>query len=214
MAKPIAFGDFQFKTIKSAKEEIRKRINSYSFNEELSPDDAAFFSELFKLHDEYQDKKGCGIQTIFVRKDFHNKRCLYIHRFDHSEEDISWVNCLQPASTKQIVSMAFRRAVKSTIMNYKSARLEIGAVCPKLNTPLNFHNSHAVYTEKSFDKLLELFLLNNQLVYEDIRLINPEPIDEDQRGIIADQQLLNNWQSYHSSNAKLDLWSAKANLMR
>jgi len=214
MAKPIAFGDFQFKTKKSAREEIQNRINSYDFNEELSPEDIVFFSELFKLHDEHQIKVGCGIKTIFVKKDFHNNRCLFIQRVDNTEIDISWVHCLQPASIKQVVSMAFRRAVKQSIMDYKSARLETGVSCPKLKVPLNFKNSHVVYTETSFDKLLESFLLNNQLVHESVQLINPEPIDEDQRGIIAETKLFNDWQKYHSTNAKLDLWSAKANLMR
>lgn len=214
MAKPIAFGDFQFKTKKSAREEIQNKINSYDFNEELSPEDIVFFSELFKLHDEYQIKVGCGIKTIFVKKDFHNNRCLFIRRIDNTEIDISWVHCLQPASIKRVVSMAFRRAVKQSIMDYKSARLETGASCPKLKVPLNFKNSHVVYAETSFDILLESFLLNNQLVHESVQLINPEPIDEDQRGIIADTKLLNDWQKYHSTHAKLDLWSEKANLMR
>ncbi|MDG9670591.1 DCL family protein [Hahella sp. CR1] len=214
MAKPIAFGAYQFKTKKSATEEARKRINHYKFGERLRPDDEHFFVSLFTLHPEYSSKKGAGIDYIIVKKDFHNKRCLYIHRIDGTEIDCSWVNCIQPASQKAVVSMAFRRAVKEIIAAYRRTKLNEIDVCPILGIKLTYDNSHVSYLPPSFDKLLTNFLDLYKINIESISLTNPNPSDTDQRGQITDKDILKNWQSYHHKHAKLQLLSAEANLRR
>ncbi|WP_355662503.1 DCL family protein [Halomonas salifodinae] len=205
---------YQFKTQKAAKEEVRERISRYEAGDQLSLEDQAFFSELFKLHDEYAEKVGCGISCIKVEKDFHNKKCLYIHRLDGSRIDISWVHCIQPASQKAVVSVAFRRAVKERIIHFKSQRISEQAKCPILHVPLDFDNSHVVYVERAFDDLLSSFLKDVGLDIAAIELENPKPDDSDQRGIIKDQELRIAWVEYHQKNAQLELWSAEANLRK
>lgn len=125
MAKPIAFGTYQFRTKKSATEEARRRINKYEAGCRLNIEDEGFFAALFTLHSEYSEKRGTGIDHIKVERDFHGNLCLYIHRVDGSSIDCSWVHCIQPASQKTIVSMAFRRTVKDIVMAFKEAQLKI-----------------------------------------------------------------------------------------
>lgn len=214
MAKPIAFGTYQFKTKKNATEEARNRINQYEAGERLRLEDEQFFVSLFTLHSEYSEKKGAGIDYIAVERDFHSNRCLYIHRVDGTSIDCSWVHCIQPASQKTVVSMAFRRAVKEIIMAYKSASLDKVDVCPILGTKLTYENSHVSYLSPSFDDLLIGFLQQRHIDIESVALTNPKPVDTDQRGQVTDQELLNDWCSFHQRNANLQLLSAEANLRR
>lgn len=214
MAKPIVIGDIQFRTKTAAKDEIRRRIGQYEAGDILSITDQVFFEELFKLHDEYSEKVGAGIKHIQVERDFHRNRCLYIHRTDGTEIDISWVHCVQPASTKTVVSTAFRRAVKERVMAFKSNQLSGGYRCPILNIPLEYANSHVAYTGYSFESLLDDFLNQTDVTFESIELINPKPDDSDQRGILKDLDLKAQWDRFHESNARLTLMSAEANLRR
>lgn len=212
MAKQIVFGTYQFKTKKSATEEARNRINQYEAGERLQFEDEQFFISLFTLHSEYLEKKGPGIDYIAVARDFHNNRCLYIHRVDGTSIDCSWVHCIQPASQKNVVSMAFRRAVKDIIMAYKSNLLGQVDICPVLGTKLTYKNSHVSYLSPSFDDLLMEFLQQHHIDIESVSLTNPKPVDTDQRGQVSDQELLNDWRSFHQINANLQLLSAEANL--
>lgn len=214
MAKPIAFGPYQFKTKGRAIEEARRRINLYEAGERLKFDDELFFNFLFTLHPQYSEKKGIGIDHIRVERDFHNHRCLYIHRIDNTKIDCSWVQCIRPASLKTIVAMAFRRAVKETVIAFKKDKLSVEHVCPVLGIRLTYENSHVSYLSPSFEKLLTDFLYDCNIDVGDVSLTNPHPDDADQRGIIANQNLLKNWRDYHQHNAILELTSAEANLRK
>ncbi len=214
MAKPIVFGRYQFRTKKSATEDARRRINKYEAGDKLSIDDELFFTSLFTLHFEYEEKRGVGIDHVKVERDFHKNRCLYIHRIDGSYIDCSWVHCIHPASQKTVVSMAFRRAVKERVTEFKNAQLKLIKVCPELGILLSYSNSHVSYLEPSFEQLLNSFLSQKQIAYESINLTNPPPNDSDQRGILSNIELSKNWNEYHQKNAGLQLLSAEANLRR
>lgn len=213
MAKPVIFGDFYFRTKKSATDEIRKIINGYEVNSTISKDHQLFFEELFKLHDEYKIKIGVGIKNIQVEKDFGNK-CLFIHRLDGSKIDISWVHCIRPANLKTTVSVAFRRAVKHNVITFKTKSLQEPQRCPILNIPLDFKNCHVSYLGYSFEKLLSEFLTISNNKFDSIELENPEPQDTDQRGKIKDIKLRTSWVEFHREKAILKLLSADANLRK
>lgn len=214
MEKPISFGNFQFRTKKSATEEARRRINKYEFGDRLNIDDELFFTSLISLHSEYINKKGVGIDHIKVERDFHNNRCLYIHRVDGSKTDCSWTHCIQPASKKSIVLMAFRRAVKEIVYSFKREKLTVVRICPEFGTNLSMSNCHASYAYPSFERLVDNFLHCNNITYDSIRLTNPVPEDDDQRGIISCPEITHKWIEYHHKNASIILLSKEANLRR
>ncbi|PAA31755.1 hypothetical protein CJU73_01615 [Pseudomonas fragi] len=214
MAKPIIFGIYQFRTKKSAIEEARRRINQYEAGSRISPDDEHFFASLFTLHSEYEEKKGTGIDHIKVERDFNKNRCLYINRADDTSIDCSWMHCIQPASQKTVVSMAFRRAVKEKVIVFKVEQLKKDSICPALGVRLTYENSHVSYNYPQFESLLSDFLEQEEVSFDSVRLINPEVSDLDQRGIIASIELVNSWRTYHQDNAELQLLSAEANLRK
>ncbi|ELA8128057.1 DCL family protein [Vibrio sp. 10N.222.54.F12] len=214
MAKPISFGQFKFGTRKACEEDARRRINSYSPGTIMALDDKAFFEALFTLHSEYDEKVGCGIKDIEVGLDFHRNRCLFIIRKDDSRVVISWRHCVKPYTKKMVVSYAFRRAVKSTVMAFKNEAILNGAVCPKLGVNLTFDNSHVSYVSMSFDDMLTDFLAENSLTYESVELIDPEYSDSDQRGKLASHVVTESWQKYHQSRAEFELLSIEANLSK
>ncbi|WP_157822859.1 MULTISPECIES: DCL family protein [unclassified Shewanella] len=214
MAKPISFGQYQFKTKKACEEEARKRINSYCPGSIIAPVDKTFFEALFTLHSEYDEKIGCGIKDIEVGLDFHRNRCLSIIRRDNSKVVISWRHCVKPHTRKMVVSYAYRRAIKDTVMAFKDSAISNGAVCPILGTQLVYDNSHVSYSAISFDDLLSGFLIANNLSYETIELVDPDFNDSDQRGKLRDQAITESWQKYHQSKASFELLSAEANLSK
>ncbi|MFA0970736.1 DCL family protein [Pseudomonas amygdali] len=214
MAKPIIFGSYQYRTKKSATEEARRRINQYDAGSRISPNDEHFFTSLFALHSEYEEKKGPGIAHIKVERDFHNNRCLYIHRTDGTSTDCSWVHCIQPSSQKSVVSMAFRRAVKEIVTAFKEEQLEKVSICPILGMPLTYENSHTSYNPPRFEVLLKNFLNQEEIPFDSVQLVNPDVADIDQRGIISSKELVNRWRTYHQENAELQLLSAEANLRK
>nr|WP_256349419.1 DCL family protein [Pseudomonas gingeri] len=195
-------------------EEARRRINQYEAGSRISPNDEHFFTSLFTLHSEYEEKKGPGIDHIKVERDFHNNRCLYIHRTDGTSIDCSWVHCIHPASQKSVVSMAFRRAVKEIVTDFKAEQLEKVSTCPILGMPLTYENSHASYNPPRFEVLLKNFLNQEGISFDSVQLVNPDVDDLDQRGIISSIELVNSWRTYHQENAELQLLSAEANLRK
>ncbi|EFO40750.1 TPA: DUF3223 domain-containing protein [Vibrio alginolyticus] len=214
MAKPISFGQFKFGTLKACEEDARNRINSYAPVSLMTSDDKAFFEALFTLHSEYDEKVGCGIKDIEVGLDFHHKKCLFIIRNDNSRVVISWTHCVKPYTKKMVVSYAFRRAVKHTVMAFKNEAISNGAICPKLGIHLTFDNSHVSYVSLSFDDMLTNFLSENNLTYESVELIDPEYSDTDQRGKLANRVVLESWQRYHQSRSSFELLSVEANLSK
>ncbi|EJG0635891.1 DCL family protein [Vibrio parahaemolyticus] len=214
MAKPISFGQFKFGTRKACEEDARRRINSYTPGSLMTLDDKAFFEALFTLHSEYDEKVGCGIKDIEVGLDFHRNKCLFIIRNDNSRVVISWRHCVKPYTKKMVVSYAFRRAVKNTVMTFKNEAISNGAICPKLGINLTFDNSHVSYASISFDDMLTNFLTENGLTYESVELIDPEYSDTDQRGKLANHEVMESWQKYHQSRASFELLSIEANLSK
>ena len=74
MAKPVAFGTYQFKTQKSATEDARRRISQYEAGERLQLEDELFFTSLFTLHSEYAEKKGSGAVGFNAYNQLHRKQ--------------------------------------------------------------------------------------------------------------------------------------------
>ena len=211
MAKPISFGNYHFRTKKSATDEIRTRISKYSHKEKLDNDDELFFRSLFTLHGNYEDKKGAGIDHIEVEIDEFRNHCLYIHRDDDTKIDISWVTCLKQKTQKQIVSNAFGRAVKERIITFKETQLLLVPKCPYLEIELTKENSNVTYRNPTFNELIDSFLAERNLNYELVELTNPEATDGDQRGQLTDDTLKEEWKDFHKEKANLKLISAKAN---
>jgi Protein of unknown function (DUF3223) len=214
LAKPISFGVYNFPTLKACKDDARRRIKPYAVGSILSVDDGEFFKTLFTLHDEYDEKVGSGIRDIEIGLDFHRKKCLFIIRNDNSKVVISWNHCIKPYTKKMVVSYAFRRAVKATVIEYKNKSVLAGAICPISGIKLTFENSHVSYSVISFDDMLSSFLATNSLTYETVGLTDPSFNDSDQRGIIEDQRIVESWLRYHQSNAVFELLSAEANLSK
>ncbi len=213
MASPITFGNNHFKTQGEAIEKIKKRISLYKVGEKLNQEDELFFTELFKLHSEYEEKVSSDISFIAVDESF-GKKNLKIHCINGDISKISWRHCLKPISPKSVILGAFRRAVDDIVYNFKTTSLEKAPHCPKLHIPLDISNSRVTYIKPTFEELVLDFLDKKNLDILSINLIDPNAKDKDQRGIIKDENLSKDWLEYHLNNANLELWSTEANQKR
>lgn len=215
MAKSVVFGDYSFKTKKSVIDYVQSVIGKYSFKECMNEEDVEFFLSLFTLHDEYKEKLGVGVSKLRVDRDFHGNRCICILRIDGSEEGISWRHCINPLSVRSNVSNAFRRAVKETVISFRDNALFRGEnICEYLNVTLDKSNSNVSYRGVSFESLLDDFLFENNIDYCSIDLLDPPASDHDQRAILSDPNLTEEWRNYHSKYAELVLVSKMATMRR
>ena len=99
-ARPITIDTRNFAKAGDASSFFSAMLNHYSMNATVSAADAADLSALLKLHDEYSEKIGAGIDHFEVRKppqdvpDF-SHRCFWIVRTDGSSIDFSFKHCLE-----------------------------------------------------------------------------------------------------------------------
>ena len=210
MAKALKFGNYIYPTKVAATKAVQYLINKYEFNEILNTEDKLFFLELFKLHTEYKEKIGCGIDTIEVRKAENGCRHLYLKRVDGSGVDISWRHCISPKPQKATINEALRSVVKNQIQEFKEIELSKGLTCPYYGIELNNANCHVDHYDPTFETLVTEFqtMIGHKLSYTDLK----EQPGNDYRGTIKDSSLLNNWSMFHLKKAKLRLISKRANL--
>ena len=75
--RAITIGAVEYSSISAATKSIQAKLEKYKVGEILNEGDFAFFMELFRGHNEFEEKAAAGGLAIEVRKCFRNK-CLYL----------------------------------------------------------------------------------------------------------------------------------------
>jgi hypothetical protein len=94
---PLTIGAEYFSKKMDVEKRIHSMVSRYSPMANLSESDTTFCLELFKHHPRSAQKIGVGISRIQVRLDQYGHKCFHLHRFDGSDDDISWTKCLKAA---------------------------------------------------------------------------------------------------------------------
>lgn len=117
-------GGETFKTQKDLIQRIRQIRDSVRICEDIKGEEADFLSELFRRHDDYEEKSGEGIVRIFVDyESVYNTKCFYVERTDGSIVDISYMSCLSAKKETDLrkFTEACRNAIKGQIDAFRSA---------------------------------------------------------------------------------------------
>jgi len=195
------------------------RVIMYRYDEgiPLSYDDFYDVCELLKYHDEYDIKKGVGIESITI--EFHNdlltnKKAKYPHfqinRLDGTFIDFSFIKCISYINSPKSIENKYIGDIKRTMRflvkhQIDEFRDECFAVkkylkCPILEINFSKKTCHIDHTPpKTFDVLVFQFLKENKINFDKIEL-------KEINGIFStfkDEDLKNKWIEFHENNAYL-----------
>ena len=209
--KPLKVHTQTFNSLKEAKQYVRALVLRTHINTPLVSEDLDFMLELFKLHPEYEQKKGVGIRAVSIIHPslYPNSKCFYITRVDGSGTDISWLMCFKGRDVKKDILSAFRYAIAYQIQDFRTQQLLTTRHCPYTGVVLDRLNSHVDHEYPlTFAKLVKDFMADSDLMDVEITV----PSDNQLITELTNPEFKNDWREYHLKNAKLRLISITANL--
>lgn len=211
-----AIGDLKFKTKKECENYTRNLINTLGccvIDKEHKQ--YIFFENLIKNHSEYEEKKGCGVNYFYIRRNKLNKKFyeLIINRLDNTDIDISWVYCCQfkKRTITEDLTRAMREAVKEDIIKYKEEqKLLICNYCK--STDEIYENFHVDHSEPSFKTLKDDFLKQTKRVkpssFGECKITNLTIFKD------KDKDFKNEWVNFHNNNCNFQILCRKCNLLK
>lgn len=211
---PVTVGQMTFKSKKDAESFYRAIRDKYADYVPIQGADFDRLLELISLHPEAYDKIGVGIYSFTVGRDklYGTTRCFYLHRFDGSDTDFSFHQCIKGNDPDTDRRNALRAAVQDQIFLFRDNILASGVIrCQYTGEVLNAMNSHVDHTKpRTLAFLICDWLTQNNLVLSDIQ-ITPT-MDNQFVASMTDELQKRSWCEYHRNNADLRLLSIKGNL--
>ncbi|KRX00730.1 hypothetical protein PPERSA_02990 [Pseudocohnilembus persalinus] len=110
----------------------------------------------------------------------------------------------------------FRKAVEPQIQEYRQQRFQQQIVnCDYCNQVIT--NSNKIHVDhnrehKTFNEIVQEFMKNQKLSYEDFQFILKYNADMGQENCIVNEEVVKNFQKYHKENAQLRLLHDYENL--
>jgi len=217
---PYNISNEVFKTKKDITVRCRNILSNTPDNTNIENDsDLLFLFELFKYHDEWEEKSNGGVCSISTQTTEHGTRCFVLKKKDGSKIDISFPHAIKLIPTNRGRKLtpqglldfknAARTAVQEQINKFKDNELSSTIICPYTGEELHQGNSAVDHINpKSFDKLLFDFCKTYK--------INPLTVEVSSiNGVVAkyaDENLEEQWNKYHDTNAELRVISKTGNL--
>ena len=213
MKKEIVINDIHFNTQKDAIETTRKILLELEYEREIRPaiEGWDYLNALIKRHPDYESKKGKGIDSIVIKRDYNNNIAIDLKRVDGRIEDISWIYCVksQAASPKQNLISAMRYAVIDQIGDFKRNARQSSYICGICGKPiLPSHKMH-VHHQVPFAELAEVFIKDND---QPPTQFDDDPITHQAKFTEASNVYSKCWQTYHREHAILVASHSKCNL--
>jgi hypothetical protein len=175
------------------------------------PIDHAFLLDLLSLHQESDQKIGCGVQRFFTAPDGYGGIGFWLERVDGSKTDWSFLKCLTPPTHRQEVLAGLRYAVADQVLWFRDQALIRGAVCVITGVPVTARTVHIDHKPpKTFAALVEQFLKEQGIDFD--RIAVKPTADGSTVTELADPTLAEAWAVFHAQEAELQLTSAQANL--
>lgn len=206
-----------FKTKGELQNRVRGILWTYLEGQDLPIDDFEFMLDLFTNHPRADIKIGPGVKRIFVKQNpiYTNTRGFYLERVDGSQTDISYIECISPASKRKKFFMACRVLVEPFMMEFKQRFFDaVGGVatCDFTGQEIRFIGSHVDHVPpNTFDTLVNGFIDHYNINLAQVEL-KDELADNRIQNELADEWLAELWVQWHNQRAKLRVVSRLANL--
>jgi hypothetical protein len=217
MAKKAFYpiGGKEFSTKEKIEDRCREIIKNVPNGEYVAEEDIPFLMDLFRYHDEWEQKSSKGIKNIIVEPSGEFlTRAFVLILSDGSKMDISFksiVRLLRGDRTRELLPRAlidYKNAARSTITDqirsFRDQQLALNIICPISGEPIIRSNCEVDHEPPdTFDKLLFDFTVSENIEPLKIKVGSKE-------GTIPyfeDEKISRNWIDYHSANARLRLLS-------
>ena len=173
---------------------------------EMDATDSEWIAQtLLPRHGSYEHKRGAGFASFIfgINSRYPSRRtqrppaCLYASRIDGTITDISWRECLKPASKRFKVRNAMRNAIRPQIAKWKAECVKICQIC---SAPLDPRNFDADHYPVSFDTITQQWMNDRGLTDETILTSGTDDFFRGDRFINIDLEF--DWFQYHASVAE------------
>ena len=217
--KPVELATRIFDAQGAAEDFFKTMLNSYRLRQRVSDEDGLHLAALLERHTEYSMKVGCGVSHFEVVMTEHGTRCFRIVRVDGTGTDFSYLHCIsqRAPSRKQEVSQAFRRAVKFDLYKARDAFFKAhtgddGLVaCAATGKRIRHDQAHMDHRPPmTFEVIVTTFLAGKGMSLDDVPLTSGR--DDQVSPEVTDEQLREEFQTYHIAVARLDFVQDTINL--
>lgn len=178
---------------------------------QLQDDEATFMSELLLRHPSAEEKIGCGLKAIWIKRNGTFGNGFYVERTDGTFIDFSYKQCIRPFTHASKAKFAFRRAIVDQVIEVKSAAFGDAdtILCMETGEPITWQMAHVDHEPPlTFAALL--------IEYTSLRAIDLNTIElyEPKGGIgsLLPPEIEADWAEWHRQRAKLRVISAEANM--
>ena len=193
---------------------IQRILKRYDVGQEVNNSDEIYLlTRLFEKHPHWEIKKGCGIKSIRVRQGSYNSKCFEILRLDGTTTDISYTQCFDGKRTDIFeIKRACRSAVADVVWKFRDDNLVPGkSICPFTGEVLFKENTHIDHYDKKFREVFDLWIKDKDIKFIKSKL-NDASIDGEMNRYFTNQEVINDFISFHNNNTHLRIVSVKANL--
>lgn len=165
---------------------------------------------VFSRHQEWEEKKGVGIDHLEVRPNRYKQKNFYIVRIDGSVTDISFLKALQHPTKLSVVKEACRNAILPIILEIRS-EIQLPFKCPLTGeTVTDKKLIHVDHYDLTFDEVFNKWIEDKNIneLYEKVA----KSQDNSEQTYFEDDAISKDFLDFHNKNTHLRVISAKANL--
>lgn len=185
----------------------------------VDAESAGFLFDLFRHHDEWEQKSAGGIHHISTQTTPHGTRCFVLVKSAGDQIDISFPHAVKHIPNSRPVILLpqalqdFRKAarivIQAQVFEFRDRSLQAGLRCPFTGEQLTRANCAVDHTPpETFDRLLFEFCRREKLNPLHVHVESPDGTVS----VLADESVLVGWQAYHREHANLRLLSRTGNL--
>lgn len=199
-------------TKKDKIESCRKILYKYSPNTIISDEnDFEYLMDMFQNHQNWEQKKGCGVKSISVINGLYGTKCFQLNRFDNSTTDISFMVSLSFRTKLTDIKKAGREAIREEILRFRKNNVKYNiSRCPINDEILTSSNTHIDHFDKTFDEMVNLWI-EDKNIDTLFKKIN-ESEDNCMKTFFTDDKIISDFIEYHNKNCKLRAVSKTSNL--
>lgn len=177
-------------------------------------DDIEFLYSIFECHEQWEQKKGCGVDYFYIGKSEYGNTCFYIMRTDGTTTDISFTSAITKPTKKSKVIKACRTTIEPEIEKFRKENVVYGetkcALSGHILIPQNTHIDHYNLSFKNlFDKWIGAWDIDN--LHDNYVC---ETKDNECKTYFTDQRIIDDFVKFHNENTYLRAVTKDANLRR
>ncbi len=217
--KPVLLGELKFGSKQEAKKHFSDILNRHPLGTKLSNSEFDDVMSLLLCHPKADEKIGSGVKSLKIDQGYNSSnRCFHIIRKDESIENFGIGKCIDgDHSPFYKFCIACRKTVESDLLEVKkkyfkeNSDSEHKVICSLTKEKIEFNESHIDHREPfTFSSIVHFFIQANNINLNQIEYITQNNYGNE----FKDNQLSQDFKSWHKKNAKIRIVKGEANLAK